>query len=498
MRKVMMVALGAPGLGRVVRAGMAVLVVVACMGAIFGVDLVFRACAVVLVGLCGLLLMDLRARLGALRKESRGAAARLTGRMASSAQAMEALGKDLGAQAALTRRAADGSRDAIARLDNRMLGSQEMLQRVEKTREEQLADLRGRLMGLGDALASLEGSVGVLDARLAAVREYLHGVDSEVTAVEKTLRKLTLAQQLHVQTVQAFIDQRGSQEDALSTELYGRLDMLQAEIAEESKTLGGQVEDGASAVLKGLREGDASVASGRAELRALGDRLTEQCGSLLWNVRTDNPSRIATEVQAVLQLRDRFGAVAPLPLVGGWAIEASALVGLVDLVQKRSLSHVVECGSGTSTLWFAYALRSLGKGRLTSLEHLPEFAERTRSLLEAHGLAEWVDLVEAPLASVTIGGEGHGWYAVDADSLPSTIDLLLVDGPPVVRGAMTRYPALPVLRSRLAPNALVAVDDCERSEEQAVIRRWSEEYPELTCVTRLGTNVQVFSLASER
>ena len=67
---------------------------------------------------------------------------------------------------------------------------------------------------------------------------------------------------------------------------------------------------------------------------------------------------------------------------------------------------------------------------------------------------------------------------LDAAIGSDVIDLLVVDGPPAfaVGFAHARYPALPVLRDRLAPGATVVLDDVERPGEQEVLRRWEGEY----------------------
>jgi hypothetical protein len=39
------------------------------------------------------------------------------------------------------------------------------------------------------------------------------------------------------------------------------------------------------------------------------------------------------------------------------------------------------------------------------------------------------------------------------------------------------YPALPLLRDRLAPGCLVVLDDAQREGERWVIERWRAEFP---------------------
>jgi hypothetical protein len=55
---------------------------------------------------------------------------------------------------------------------------------------------------------------------------------------------------------------------------------------------------------------------------------------------------------------------------------------------------------------------------------------------------------------------------VDAFRDIDEIDLLLVDGPPGSLGEMARYPALHVLESQLASNAVVILDDADRPDER--------------------------------
>jgi len=77
-------------------------------------------------------------------------------------------------------------------------------------------------------------------------------------------------------------------------------------------------------------------------------------------------SSILTDQQAVQQLITRFQPEAPLPLVAGWAVDPTALFWLVDHVDRARPELVVECGSGTSTLWIALALRRNGSGPRTA------------------------------------------------------------------------------------------------------------------------------------
>jgi len=169
-----------------------------------------------------------------------------------------------------------------------------------------------------------------------------------------------------------------------------------------------------------------------------------------------------------------------LPWTDG-ALRPAALVRVLNEIVFADRRDVVELGSGASTVVLARLLNERG-GRLTSVEHSPEWAAIVRTQLESEGLTEVARLVEAPLAEHPLGWDGAEWYSAPAlDELPrSGIDLLLVDGPPGYGEgtARSRFPALPVLAERLAPGALVILDDLQRQGEREIVERWGREMPE--------------------
>ena len=160
-----------------------------------------------------------------------------------------------------------------------------------------------------------------------------------------------------------------------------------------------------------------------------------------------------------------------LPFSPG-SMRVSALVYLCNAIFHRRPAEIVECGCGVSTVVLARLLAERGGGRLTALEHDPDWATVIRDQLVAEMLEDVARVVLAPLED--------GWYAAAGVArLPDAIDLLVVDGPPADRPelAYARRPALPRLASRLAPGALVVLDDAGRAGEQAVLDRWQEETP---------------------
>jgi hypothetical protein len=144
-----------------------------------------------------------------------------------------------------------------------------------------------------------------------------------------------------------------------------------------------------------------------------------------------------------------------MPSSGDFALNPTDLLDLLHLVRLRQPRLVVELGSGTSTVWLAYALEQYG-GKLVSLDHDSDYARQSRTMLAAHGLSAVAEVRDAPLRELTANGKTYQWYDVDQLADLTGIDLLLVDGPPAATGP----------------------DD--REDERDAVRRWTEEVPGLT------------------
>ncbi len=183
--------------------------------------------------------------------------------------------------------------------------------------------------------------------------------------------------------------------------------------------------------------------------------------------------RLYGQLEALLWLRDTLQLERPLAPTRGAAAAPDALLEIVRIIDAGATS-VLELGSGTSTIVAARRLQQRGKGRVVSLEHLPEYAAQTRAEIAAHGLQDFALVMDAPLEDVQIGSDHWQWYRLGA-GLPVRIDALFVDGPPQGTGVLARYPALPLLRDRMARGGVILVDDGDRPDEREMVRRWVAE-----------------------
>jgi hypothetical protein len=199
-------------------------------------------------------------------------------------------------------------------------------------------------------------------------------------------------------------------------------------------------------------------AAAEVKLRALGDR-----------------------VQSTLELFDRVPATETVPAMSGWAAAPDLLLLLVDTLVRRRPSLVVECGSGASTLYLALAVRQYGLDtRIVALDHDRGFAAGTRALLERHGVADLAEVRNAPLARTSLPDHPVPWYDEEALADLHDIGILFVDGPPAKVGPRSRFPAVPVLHDRLAPECTIILDDCIRQDERDVAESWAEMLDDFT------------------
>jgi predicted O-methyltransferase YrrM len=121
-------------------------------------------------------------------------------------------------------------------------------------------------------------------------------------------------------------------------------------------------------------------------------------------------------------------------------------------------------------------LQGVLQGRLYSLEHDPHYANITRERLAEQRLSAWVSVIDAPLIMQKMVNQP--WY--DLAGLPAdirSIDMLVVDGPPMDTADQARYPALPLLADRFSEGSVVFLDDANRVEEKKIVERWVLDQP---------------------
>jgi Methyltransferase domain len=135
---------------------------------------------------------------------------------------------------------------------------------------------------------------------------------------------------------------------------------------------------------------------------------------------------------------------------------------------RQTPGPILECGSGLSTLLLGLEAERRG-GKVWTLEHHPQWAERMRRELRGAGGAS-VEFCQAPLRTY---GE-FAWYDPPLERMPKDFSLVICDGPPgeTLGG---RYGILPIMKPHLRPGCVILLDDYHRPDEQAAAARWIAE-----------------------
>lgn len=293
--------------------------------------------------------------------------------------------------------------------------------------------------------ASVSELLGDLKGILAAVRTVENTIASiEASRVDASNELAVLRMQLAARLDRIYVDFDQVMSDLRSS--LGRMDRMQVSVSDRL----------------------ASIDEGQSVLRDDSKRALKD----LERIRNDT----ITEIDALMQLHDRFTFDGRVPLVGGWALAPRTLIELVNIVTSEDVQMVLELGSGTSTLFAAKALEHANSGgRLVALEHLSDFAEFGNQLLKEHGLDHVAEVRFAPLVETEIDGKTYLWYDTGAVTDVRNIDVLIVDGPPQTTGTLARYPAYPMLRDRLNDAAILVVDDFSRPDERQMVKMWLDD-----------------------
>jgi len=233
----------------------------------------------------------------------------------------------------------------------------------------------------------------------------------------------------------------------------------------------------------------------RTDVRVGGDRVISELGKAIQMGNRE----LLRQVEALTNLDAMMPLDRPMPAARGHPVLPDLLLLLVDAVRRIRPGLVVECGSGTSTLWLARALRHFGiDGRVVALEHDKQYATQTRQYVEDHDLTELADVRDAPLETFLLDGTEWAWYAAAAWKDLDEIDLLLVNGPPANTVEKTRFPALPLLADRLSRRALIVAGDLSREGEREIVADWLAACPEFSAEqVRLDGGGAILHRASE-
>ena len=209
--------------------------------------------------------------------------------------------------------------------------------------------------------------------------------------------------------------------------------------------------------------------------------------------------------EALMALGEVLSLRHPLPAARGGGALPDLLSFLYERIRAVQPGHVVELGSGVSTLVIAAALRDNGQGRLWSFEHDLDIAITTRDFLDREGLGDRARIEHAPLRrwnprSPRDLSENWNWYDLGQQARQlRDIDFLVVNGPPAAEGRLARYPAVPALIDTLAEGAVIMLDGTLCEGEKRTAEQWRDAFGlELELDTGFERGLAILTLNAPR
>ncbi len=200
--------------------------------------------------------------------------------------------------------------------------------------------------------------------------------------------------------------------------------------------------------------------------------LTFRVSQLMYRFHLDRAQDV-NQVESWMWLYQQFTPSIALPPTRGIAGSPDFLKVVVEYCKQVKPKVVVEASSGVSTMIISeWLLHQQSDAKHLALEHEAFYADQSRERVMNPGS----DVLHAPLKRYTLNGQDWQWYDIAALAALPPIDLLVIDGPPEPIQHLARYPAIPILWDKLAPNAIIIADDADRASERQTIQRWVDEF----------------------
>jgi predicted O-methyltransferase YrrM len=141
----------------------------------------------------------------------------------------------------------------------------------------------------------------------------------------------------------------------------------------------------------------------------------------------------------------------------------SDLHALYRVVRRVKPEIVVELGSGVSTSVIASALSKNGRGHVTNYDGEHHWSNEASWMVNRSSLDSWATCLVVPIIETTVDGRPAYEYVIP--ECPSPIDLLFIDGPPLIHAQITKAP----------PARVVVVDG--RSQTVAMLANLRRQSP---------------------
>ena len=195
----------------------------------------------------------------------------------------------------------------------------------------------------------------------------------------------------------------------------------------------------------------------------------------------DNEANRLDDIYAAQILQPLLSGGAYLPITSSSMNLRSVAVILNDILINRR-TNIIEFGGGITTFLIARMIELNNiPAKLYTVDEDLNWLKVIEETLQNESLDRHVELIHAPLCPTDLALNNINWYDTkQLDSCLSNIqfECVIVDGPSAWRPeiALSRYPALPYMANKLAPNFSLFLDDFNRDGEKQIIENWENRF----------------------
>ena len=161
------------------------------------------------------------------------------------------------------------------------------------------------------------------------------------------------------------------------------------------------------------------------------------------------------------------------PRYGEWRLEKDVCQLIGKYCEEYRPEHVLEFGSGLSTLILAHEAEKGNVKKIWSIDHQKNFPGHPGEILEKTGQKSFVNLCSFPIRLKYFAGKLFQFYSIPKRLLKEIgkLDMVLIDGPPYYFHG--REAALYMIFNLLGNESLVLLDDVVRqNREMKYIDNW--------------------------
>lgn len=194
------------------------------------------------------------------------------------------------------------------------------------------------------------------------------------------------------------------------------------------------------------------------------------------------------QVEAFFSITSAVKFDQPFSILVNYGSWPDFLNNILLQIGKKQPKTIVELGSGVSTEIIGSYIQSFEQMKLISIEDDKDYFELNKEKLNSKNiLNDRVELRLAPIQDITVDESSFQWYELEKFNDIEEIDFLIVDGPPAFLQNNSRYPAIPILISKMNSGAIVMLDDYKRQQESSIVKKWIKEY-NLELVSNIKTH----------